>query len=364
MCQEAFLLYLSPKPLHMKHYSLWALLAGLLLLNSCGTTLPAHSGTVKTKITTGPGSEDIVLDESTGLPRLIVSCSQRRKDSTQYGGFWAINPATSKALELPVKGMPDTLIVNPHGIDLAYNNKGIPFLYAVNHQKVPGSKTAINSIMVFKVKTDRLEYVANYTNKHLVSPNDVAALPDGSFYVTNDSKKKKIGLGWVFEKMFKVRSSKIAYRDAAGNWSYVGNKRLAYANGIQAFEDRVLVSATQKKDLAIFARDPKTGALTLTKDIKVAGGLDNITMVDESHVLIASHPSFGEFIKHAKDPDCPSSGIIHLVDLNTGSNTVVYANDGTAISTNSVALYYKGSIYIGQVFQGFVLVVKPGIAIP
>ena len=298
-----------------------------------------------------------MLDESQGKPRLLVSCDQRRKDQPELGGIFAVDIESGQVTPMEVNGLPDTITLAPHGIDLVYNSKGVPVLYVVNHQTISNSKKKRNSILVFQVLKEHLRYMDNYTAPELVSPNDVAALPDGSVYVTNDSKHSKIGFGWALEKLFKVRSSKIAYRGPDGQWRFVGDKRLAYANGIKAYEDKVLVAATQKKELIFFERDPQTGELTAQSNLAPISGLDNITEVNDSLILSPSHPSIGKFIKHARHADKHAPGITWLININTGHYCPVYVTDGTEISANSTALYYNGTIYIGQVFENFLLVV-------
>lgn len=342
----------------MKNTHTYLLLAVVILMAaSCRTTLPEAPLSKTSKITVAPGTEDLVLDESQDTPRLIVSCAPRRKDLKDAGGFFAVNLETGQVSALEMIGLPEGLQLAPHGIDLTYNNKGVPVLYVVNHQDIPDSKKHENSILVFQVQKEHLRYMDQYKAPELVSPNEVAALPDGSVYVTNDSKHAKMGFTWLMEKLFKMRSSKIAYRTPDGNWKIVGDKRLAYANGIQAFEDKVMIATTQKKELIVFKRDSQTGELTAQRNVGAINGLDNITVINDSLILSPSHPSQGKFLKHAKKAENPSPGITWLINLNNGHYRPIYVTDGTEISANSVSLYYDGKLYIGQVFEDFLLVV-------
>lgn len=332
------------------------LLAIMVSFVACKTSLPTTTAVATKKIETYPGPEDLVLQRVTGGARLIVSCDQRR-DGEDLGGFMSVDVKTGKAVPLEVIGLPDEIELHPHGIDMCYNSKGIPYLYAINHQ--PGPKGTINSVLKFQIKQQHLQFEEQYLDEKLISPNDLAALPDGSIYVTNDSKRSKIGLGWLFEKMFKVRTSKIAYYHAhTGTWSFPADKKLAYANGIIAQANRVVVAATQKKDLVVFDRDVETGTLSVRKNIKEIVGSDNITVVNDSLILIAAHPSSMAFIKHAKKSEKLSPGITWLVNLNSGAVKAVYATDGSEISANSTSLHFNGKLYIAQVFDPFILEVN------
>jgi hypothetical protein len=74
--------------------------------------------------------------------------------------------------------------------------------------------------------------------------------------------------------------------------------------------------------------------------------------------LIASHQKFGKFMKHAKYPSKFSPSLVYMVDPQTGEKDVVFADDGRVISAVSTAVLYNGTLYLGQVFDGFVLVIK------
>ncbi len=339
----------------MRTTTLLTLCLLLLGFTACRTTLPEAPAKASGRIDTYPGPEDLVLQRLTGEARLIVSCDQRREGAEDLGGFMSVDLATGRATPMEVIGLPKEVKLHPHGIDLSYNSKGIPYLYAINHEVV--GKEKVNRVLKFQVERQHLRFEAMYEDEKLVSPNDLAALPDGSFYVTNDSKRRSIGLGWLFEKMFKARTSKIAYRSVEGQWSFVGDKKLAYANGIIASNKRVVVACTQKKDLVIYNRDPNTGQLTQARNIRQIVGMDNIDAINDSLVLIAAHPSSWAFLKHAKKTENRSPGITWLVNLNSGEVKPIYATDGQEISANSVSVYFGGKLYIGQVFDPYLLVV-------
>src|SRR5690606_32558169 len=133
-------------------------------------------------------------------------------------------------------------------------NNGKVWLFVVNHEHIKEAKTKRNSVLVYEVQGKTLLFQKQIESKLIVSPNDVAGLPDGGFYVTNDSKRKKIGFGWLMGMMFQVRTSRIVYCPANGTCFNGNDKKLAYASGILLANDRVCVAATQKKTLAEYSR--------------------------------------------------------------------------------------------------------------
>lgn len=300
----------------------------------------------------GPGTEDIVLDTLNGQQRLLVSCSQRRKDLPAFGEIVALNVKDNSKDTLTRTGEPAGLSFHPHGIDLVKGTDGTPLLFVVNHEDTPEGKR--NSIIVYEVKGKTLVFKKQQTDKTIVSPNDVAGLPDGGFYATNDSKRSKMGFGWLMEKLFKVRTSRIVYCTADGKCINANDKKLAYANGILIVNDLVYVAATQKKTLAEY-RIQADGTIQYQRNVVKLNGLDNISQVNSDHVIIAAHPKPGKFLKHAGNAEKLSPGVVYLIKLDNGKTEELFANDGSKISGNSVAVAFGQSFYIGQVFEDWVL---------
>lgn len=300
----------------------------------------------------GPGTEDIVLDTLKGQQRLLVSCSQRRKELPAFGEIVTLNLASNSKDTLTRTGEPKGFTFHPHGIDLVMGDAGTPLLFVVNHEDTPEGHR--NSIVVYEVKGNTLVFKKQHTDKTLVSPNDVAGLPDGGFYATNDSKRSKMNFGWLMEKLFKVRTSRIVYCDAQGQCSNANDKKLAYANGILILNDLVYVATTQKKTLAEYKRQAD-GALQYNRNVAKYNGYDNISLVNPENVIIAAHPKPGKFLKHAGNAEKLSPGIVYLIKLENGKTDELYTNDGSKISGNSVAVAFGQSFYIGQVFEDWIL---------
>lgn len=300
----------------------------------------------------GPGTEDIVLDTLNGQQRLLVSCSQRRKDLPTFGEIVALNVKDNSKDTLVRTGEPAGLSFHPHGIDLVRGAHGEVLLFVVNHEETETGKR--NSVLLYEVNGNTLTFKKQQTDKTIVSPNDVAGMADGGFYVTNDSKRKNMNFGWLMEKLFKVRTSRIVYCTADGKCINASDKKLAYANGILIVNDLVYVATTQRKTLAEYRR-MADGTLQYNRNVVKLNGLDNISQVNADHAIVAAHPKPGKFLKHAGNAEKLSPGIVYLVKLDNGKTEELFANDGTKISGNSVAVAYKNSFYVGQVFEDWVL---------
>jgi hypothetical protein len=86
------------------------------------------------KIHTSPGPEDMALDASTGTPRLLISCTQRRKGEPAYGGIDAYAFSGDRALPMELDWQGSPILFFPHGIAIAKAGTG-HYLYAINHAK-------------------------------------------------------------------------------------------------------------------------------------------------------------------------------------------------------------------------------------
>ncbi len=320
------------------------------ILFSCKTPMPAIKTLHESRIETGYGPEDFVLDTFHHRERLLISCAARRKQEPQSGSIAAYYFDGNATKPLTRLGEPSGLQFFPHGIDLVLQTNGAVMLYAVNHE--PEENYKKHSVLQYEVKGDTLLFVAQHISPLIVSPNDVAGLPDGSFYVTNDSKHTQ-GLGLLFEKLFQTRRSTIVYKNPSGVYS-IATKKLAYANGIAVRNDTVWIACTFKGELIQYKKNAD-GSLQKTKQLPGIKGMDNITFFGNDYIVMPSHPSFGKFLKHVKSSEKKSPVLVHLIGIHDNSIKLLYATDGNSISAGSTALLRNDTLYIGQVFDPFLL---------
>jgi hypothetical protein len=310
---------------------------------SCAS-LPKNSDNVTRQIKCGPGPEDIVLDSTSSSPRLLISCNARREGEAYLGEIMEYRFDGQEAKALARTGEPAGFVFNPHGIDIITRN-GKAYLYVVTHR----DDLKQHFVAMYTVEADRLVFQQLFGSAFMVSPNDCAAGPNGSVYVTNDSGKR----GSLGEKLFKKKRANVVMFDSLGNCSVVAEK-LAYANGVLVLDTNVYVSTVQQK---VLFRYTKNGDGTLKNNpVNIAPyyGYDNITKyVDE--LIIVAHPKPFKFLGHVKKSSKPSLGITYAVNYKTMASRVVFADDGKRISANSTGLIYKGKLYIAQVFDPFVL---------
>lgn len=328
-----------------KHVFILFCLAYTAFLSGCAV-MPPLSNYPSVKITTGSGPEDLVLDTSAGYPRLLVSCNARRPNQPYLGEIYEVNLQNEKAFPLKRTGGPGSLTFNPHGISITENKEGV-FLYVISHND---SKKE-HFIVKYKVLPGELKFTAIFTHPLLVSPNALAAKPDGSFWVSNDAGKR----GSKMEMLFKLRKSKVIFYDGKGNWTIAAD-RLSFGNGIVTKGSSAYVATTRQNRLFSYSIQAD-GKLVNRKTIAKITGQDNLRFYGNS-LLVAVHPRPFAFVRHVKDPMKKSPSVIYQINLTDLKKEVIYADDGSGISAGSTGLIVNGYLYIAQVFEPFILKVR------
>ncbi len=294
------------------------------------------------------GPEDFVLDKTGSSTRLIVS-SQARRDGAAFkvpGGMFSI-PVTADGLGAP-SALPlanrDKAPFHPHGIAMAGNGEN-KRLYVINH-----AASNDHSIEIFRVEPGRLVFEKRLRDDLLVSPNDLAALPDGQLYVSNDHGYRGF-LGFIEDLTGAGWANVVHYR--AGKWTRVA-EGISFANGVEVNKqgDRLYVAGTRDDGIHVFPRDPATGAIS--KRIAfwdVPSGVDNLMWENETTLNVAAHPSLFAFLRHAGNKDKRSPSEVFRVDVKTGKAQRIFGDDGRVMDASATALVHAGRMIITGVFD-------------
>ena len=300
------------------------------------------------KIETGPGPEDIALDTINGMERIIASCSERRTSDHSRNGFYEYAIATQKLTKLPIEGLPESVLLRPHGIDIVLVN-GVKTLYCVNHEKNAEAfpPAGRQSILVFELLDDKVVFKQQLTNPLIISPNDVCTDNKGGIFVSIDSGK--IGSKW--EKLMALKHSFVLHFDGE-KWGQVGDK-LRYANGVGVKNGRIYITGAQEKNIFSYKIE-SDGSYSDKQEYSTMKGNDNITFVDDKLVTTA-HLDFLKFLKHVKNGDEPSPCAVYSMDLKTHVIDTLYLDNGTVMSAASTGLVYKGNLYASQIFNPFII---------
>lgn len=296
-----------------------------------------------TRIITASGPEDIVLDTKNN--RLIVSCDERRDDKPNIGVMYQISLATDESKELKMINFP-VIPFHPHGIDFQ-NVNGADFLFVINHY---GDALRTTGIEQFKINADNLEFVREYKNPLLISPNDITVLPNGGFYFSNDKNSTNI-----LELLLNPNLGSVGFCDGANTWKKV-DSFISFPNGMYNENNMLYVATSRNHALFSYTIQPD-GSLRDKKVLSNINGMDNITAHGDE-LVVAVHPDEIKFALLSVLPTVFSPSKSYTINKTTGESKVIFSDDGSMLSGGSTSLIYNNTLYLSQVFDGFVLKIE------
>ena len=173
-------------------------------------------------------------------------------------------------------------------------------------------------------------------NVGLVSPNSIIAVGPNAFYVSNSRAGGLSGFGSTVDFMRRAANGSVHYYDG-NSWS-IAATGLRFANGLAVSADgtRLYVAETSAKSVVTFQRDVSTGALTRLSETALDSFPDNLTMLADDQLLIATLPKPLAFSAHVDDETklAPSRILKKSAFKNgLGENTdVIFQSNGEELS--------------------------------
>lgn len=294
------------------------------------------------------GPEDITID-SAGLA--FISADDRRTNLSGKGhvrGAIFVLDLTDSSRNLRDVTPASLQDFHPHGISRWVSPEGRIFLFAISHLHDP----KVNAIERFEWRNDSLVHLETITDSELIiSPNDLVAVGERSFYVTNDHGYPDPGLGRTLEEYLVRAVSNVCWFDGKSTRQVAGD--IAYANGINLSRDgsRVYVTSCTGGSLLIYRRLPE-GDLEPEREVSLGTGLDNIEIDSGGDLWIGSHPQLLKFAANARDAANPSPAQVLRVSVEKDfAAEEVLLTDGTRFSGSSVAAVWKDWLLVGAVFE-------------
>lgn len=313
----------------------------LLLLAGC-KALPPQTQVQCERIMVGDGPEDMVIDDLSSEPRLLISCNDRRNTDPQFGEIVAYYPVRRTVDTLPRREEPEGLVFNPHGIDIEQLGQQF-YLFVISHDDKSDKHTVIKYVITDKA----LYWVHTYESPHFRSPNALTVLEDGSFFVSNDRYNRDSRMEMILGK----KKSTVVHCTAEGECT-IAAEEIAMANGMGVIGDQLYLAATRDNKLFRYRIDgPK---LVDRKVIAEVVGPDNIRF-DESSILLPCHLRGMAFVRHAKKAKKNSPSVVYRI-RDGQEPEVVFSDREGLINASSTALVYEGKMYISQVFEPWIVV--------
>ncbi|WP_420317259.1 strictosidine synthase family protein [Ekhidna sp.] len=294
------------------------------------------------------GAEDFTINYEEGF--MIISQDDRmgRRDGDPSQGHLYYLDLDSGDFK-PIKLTADyDLPFYPHGISLLKLDSARYQILVVNHAR----GHTIEKFELFG--EDSLVYMATYRDNIMISPNDVVALDEDSFYFTNDHGYTSYW-GKLAENYLGLGVSNVVFYD--GNYREVASG-IKYANGINISKDRsqLLVASPRSFTLKYYNIE-ETGALSHDTDLYVGTGIDNIELDENGDLWIGSHPNLLAFTAYAggKNEMAPSE----VIQVSNGTELEsLFENDGSLVAASSVAAPYKDLLFIGTVMDDRLVVLR------
>ncbi len=165
-----------------------------------------------------PGAEDMVVSYEDRF--ILISSDDRaanRDGHAQQGGIYKIDLQQdlfeAKLISGSFKGD-----LFPHGISMIRLDSAVYKVFVINHVVKSGAKNALShlgkkhTVEVFRLEDDSLTYLNTIEHPLIVSPNDLVAVDENRFYITNDHGSKS-SLGVFMENYLGRAISNVVYFD-------------------------------------------------------------------------------------------------------------------------------------------------------
>lgn len=300
-----------------------------------------------------PGVEDLALARADSLLILSVDDRAARRDGKEgLLGLYLIDLRDENFTPVSLTDEIDFPFF-PHGISIFQLDSAKYGLMAINH--VNGK----HSVESFLLEGKNLTHLKTIKGTDLISPNDLVMMSSEAFYYTNDHGNTS-AFGIFAENYLGAKAANVGYFD--GNSFRIVAEDFGYANGIQYDFDRNLLYVASSRGFLVRVFEVfLTGDLKLIEDIDVGTGVDNIELDESGKLWIGCHPNLMTFAAYASGKNEIAPSEVITIDYQQGEKAViesVWTDSGETMSASSVAVPFGDFLFIGNVFDQKMLILK------
>ncbi len=241
----------------------------------------------------------------------------------------------------------------PHGLDFLPTRDG-GRLFVVDH----GANGHTHAIRIFRPTADGgLALVASHRGGALVDPNDVAAVDETRFYVTNLYGSRG-ALGRTLENYVFLPRANVVFFD--GRRFREVARGLLLANGIlyDRQRDRLYVAEVTGRRIRVYRVNPFSGDLVEERRIPLPFGPDNLALDEAGRLWAAGHPNLLATARMMRDVSKPAPSAVAVVEEPASDRprvALIYRDPGKEIPAASVAVPFGGALLIGAVYGDHLL---------
>ena len=244
-----------------------------------------------------PGPEDLEIDRKNRILYFISNdrWATERGEATR-GGLYALDLQNRNAH--PILLNPESPeVFHPHGMSVWQDSTGAKVIMVINHRNDEEHTVEIYDVH----RWDSLTWRESVRHELIAAPNDLVAIDDRSFYITNVSQSFTGALRQMDAFLGLGLGNVVLYEN--GNARVVAED-LRFANGIQMSQDgkQIFVTETVGGTLDIFSREADN-SLTYEKELEIGVGLDNISVDEKGHLWIAQNPDLLALGQHMKSAE-------------------------------------------------------------
>lgn len=299
-----------------------------------------------------PGVEDMASARKDSFLILSVDDRAKRRSGKEglHGLYWMDLrkiPFEAKPISLPAE-----LTLYPHGISLIETGSNEYKLAVINH--VNGN----HSVEIFNIRQGTVEYSHTLTDPNLISPNDLVWVDANRFYYSNDHGSTS-ALGIFAENYLGVAKANVGYYD--GSSFKIVAEDMAYPNGLVVDQSgkNLLVASSRSFLIRVFEMQAD-GSLTFLEDIPTGTGVDNLERDEEGAIWSGAHPDLMTFSAYAagKKLIAPSEILKLYVSDQKLKQTTVWLDKGETMSASSVAIPFGDYLFLGNVMDDQLLILK------
>ena len=265
---------------------------------------------------------------------IFVSALNRgAPNSDPHDGLYLLKLDDPAAPPVRLAGTP--IDFHPDGFSLYRAPGGGETLMVIDHK--PNGRHMVEIYGVdFSGEAPRLSQQFVVQSGAMVSPNDLAAVGENQFYLTNDHVTKEAFGRFGEDYLLWPHADVLLYN---GGGFRIAAQRIAMPNGILARGALLYVTATNERRVIAFSREDFTGNLTEAGSLSIPARLDNLSADAAGNLIVAGEakPGIAQVFRVRVGPDG--------VPL---SYETIFSDDGHLLKSASAAAVYGGHLFIGS----------------
>lgn len=284
----------------------------------------------------GRGGSVAALSMSGGEARTLFPSASRETPDSPPGWSSADCP-----------GPPDPSSFAPHGLDLGEERDGSSPLFVVNH----GGRESVEILEIASTSPPSLRWRGCVPLPGLAQANDVAALPEGGFVVTNMTPRTgPLGAPWITLRLLAGwNTGYVLEWHPSRGWRQIPNSKASFPNGIATSPDGATLYVAAFGSGEIIRIRRADGANRIAVPLPRP---DNLTWAADGRLLAAAHTApLGEIFGCLRvDPGtCGAAFAVYAVNPATLETQLLFEHArGAPMGAGTVAVQVRDALFVGS----------------